>query len=353
MSDELKPEVIGVHTLSEFVFCPRAGVISHEQQKDDRGVGDDFADLSYMPNYEMDAIGPKIRKLRNRIEKCLIGLFAGIIFTWATYMLLKPFLGFLCLLVLLPVGSIACYRMFQDWQTIQKLNEELAAYKTASEKLPDLDSPMSEILSWPSLLKSCDVERCHDMMIDEEIGIAGSPWKLLRRGQVCMPVFICKQPKPHTEPANNPLHSIYAQHFVRMRAYCHLIEKCTGARSLCGIVVFSGTFTAVALKFANSNDADRQFELALLSAQETLKEYAAQDDVNAPAKSLCKNCHLGNPRRYRHSGRTILKKGATKRARLNVIGEGKSRKSLHSTCGDFFDWIPPNERARELGIETS
>jgi len=33
-----KPKMIGVHTLSEFVFCPRAGVISHERQNDDAGV---------------------------------------------------------------------------------------------------------------------------------------------------------------------------------------------------------------------------------------------------------------------------------------------------------------------------
>ena len=51
-----KPKMIGVHTLSEFVFCPRAGVISHERQNDDAGVDTGFVDLSYSPDYDLSLI---------------------------------------------------------------------------------------------------------------------------------------------------------------------------------------------------------------------------------------------------------------------------------------------------------
>ena len=46
MSTEASKYLIGVHSLSEFVFCPRAGLISFGQQTDDTGTDGWTPDLS-------------------------------------------------------------------------------------------------------------------------------------------------------------------------------------------------------------------------------------------------------------------------------------------------------------------
>ena len=235
------PTMIGVHTLSEFVFCARAGVISHQQQTDDNGIDDAFADLGYMPSYDMMAVRDEIPKVKERIQKLTVAVCIGFLAVFLVFFLLKPFLGFLAFGAFLPLLVFLGNRLFADWKQLRRLTSELKAYHLAAKRRPDLSIPDHEVMSWLSLLKSCDVEKCHDQFVDDEIGLAGRPWKLLSSGELCFPVFRCKQPKPkHPELEGDPLASIYRQHVVRLRAYCHLIEHCTNSKAWCGIIVFFG-----------------------------------------------------------------------------------------------------------------
>lgn len=244
-----KPKLIGVHTLSRFVFCPRAGIITHEQKKDDSGFDTGFLDLSYTPDYDLVLAKQEIAKILRRLESFSLGLLGGTLATLFCGMALKPFLGLLCLLVLIPTAAILLPRLYKDWLRYRHLNERLAQSAEAKRAQPDLGNSKSELIPWYSLLKSFDVERCHDPLIDEELGIIGRPWKLLHRGEVSLPVFFCRRPSSASNSENDPIRWLKNQHFVRMKAYCHLIEKNTDKHSPCGIIVFAGTMNAVALKF--------------------------------------------------------------------------------------------------------
>ena len=347
-----KSKMIGVHTLSEFVFCARAGVISHEQQTDDSGIDDAFADLSYMPSYDIMSVEREIPLVKERMRKWAMAICIGLFVVLVVFFLLKPFLALLAFGAFLPVLAYGGIQLFKDWKHLARLISELKAYHAAANQRPDLANPDHEVISWLSLLKSCDVEKSHDQFVDEEIGLVGRPWKLLSSGELCFPVFRCKQPAPrHPELKGDPLASIYPQHIVRLRAYCHLIEHCTNSKSLCGIIVFSGTMTAIAIKFHENEKANVAFEKELESAREHLSQYD-KTGTEAPGVNICRNCHLGRPRTYRLSTGTLLKNGIRKSPVLHQVKIKEKARSMHSTCGDFFDWIPPTETAAKLGLLT-
>lgn len=353
MTDNQNPsgKIIGVHTLSEFVYCSRAGIISYQQKKDDAGIEDGFADLTYMPDYDIVLAKQEIVRIVRRLESFAFGLLGGSLATVILAVAVKPFLGFLCLLLLVPSALFFARRIYQDFKRFFRLKATIAAYNSQVEQRPDLSNPKTELISWYSLLKSFDVEKCHDQLIDHEMGVAGRPWKLLHRGDVCMPVFFCRKPASAGEKNRDPISWLFPQHFVRMRAYCHLVEKNTGTHSPCGIIVFAGTMKAVAIKFWNNEGANHQFEEALFLARQTLNEFEQFDSVGVPSPKTCVRCHLGKPRTYRLSGRTVIRNGSSVKPTLHRIVTGEKTTTYHSTCGDFFRWIPPHEKAAELGLD--
>ena len=42
-----------MHELSQFVYCPRAGLIAYEAEKEDEGVEGRPTDVSYLPEYSL------------------------------------------------------------------------------------------------------------------------------------------------------------------------------------------------------------------------------------------------------------------------------------------------------------
>ena len=109
--------------------------------------------------------------------------------------------------------------------------------------------------------------------------------------------------------------------------------------------------TAVAIKFYENTEAEAEFKSELAVAREHLSRHEGSE-VEAPGVNICRNCHLGRPRTYRLSGSTLLKNGTRKSPLLHQVKIKEKTKSLHSTCGDFFEWVPPTESAAKLGLLT-
>ena len=344
-----KPQMIGVHTLSEFVFCPRAGIISHEQKKDDSGVDTGFVDLSDSPNYDIGMLTEERRAIIKRVEQFTFGLLGGTIATLVFGMSPKPFLGFLCLLVLVPAAIFLAIRVSRDLKRYFQIKKQLAEYESQNEQTPKLEERI-EVIPWYSLLKSFDVEKCHDLLLDEELGIAGTPWKLLHREKATLPVFFSRRPSAAEDGENDPTQWLKPKHFVRMHAYCHLIKKSTGKNSPCGIIVFAGTLDAIAINFQKDEAADHKLNEALFFARQNLAEFKEHEKVGVPATHTCIRCRFGRPKLYRLEPGAALRNGKSVRPTLHkIVVEGEA-KTFHSVCGDFFKWIPPHETAEELKL---
>ena len=334
---------IGVHSLSEFVFCPRAGIISHLQRSEDGGTDGWLPDLSYMPEYDIAAIDGKLKFLRAKQSKLLIFSAGVVLYLLAMYLFVKPFVAFLFLVVSMPVaiyfGNIFLNRLLQ----IRRLEKTLADYRASKKARPDLSKAGVSEFSWHSLMKIGDLERCHDILVDEDLGISGKPWKLLRTGELCFPVFRCKQPKPHNADLSDARSWLYRQHYVRIAAYCELIERCTGDKAFAGIIVFSGTYRAIVVNVFADAKIKEELALAIDSAQQTLAIYESQQVTETPDKQICRGCPHGNPRIFNYATTTLLNDGTPVPTNLHRV----KNKSRHSKCGDFFKWVPPHEKAYE------
>lgn len=345
-------QMLGVHTLSEFVFCQRAGVISHELKNDDSGVDTGFVDLSYSPDYDIILARQQFANIGKRFERFSFGLLGATLTTMILGLAVKPFLGFLCLLVIIPGVAFLAPRLYRDFIQYRHLKRQILLFNREKKRLPDLKDLETETIPWYSLLKSCDVEKCHDLLVDEELGIQGKPWKLLHSGDVCLPVFFCRKPMSADDSENDPKAWLRKQHAVRMRAYCGLIEKNTGKHSSCGIIVFSGTMDAVAIKFWNNRNAERDLEDALMIARETLAEFEVHEKVGVPAANVCVRCHLGRPKMYRLEPGVARRDGNDIRPSLHKIKANGKTQTVHSICGDFFEWVPPHEKAIEFKLDS-
>ena len=336
---------LGVHTLSEFVFCPRAGVISHYQQKPDNGT-DEFVDLSYSPDYDVELAKIEVGNCVRKLELFSCGVLGGSLAVLVAFAI-KPFLGFLCCLIFVPS---VLWLLPEAWNLVKdylRYRDVLEKYRLASQRKPDLNNPDLEEIPWFDLLKSFDAEKCKEPFSNEQL--IGSPWKMLIRGEICMPVFFCRRPSKAKED-ESPMNWLRQQHYIRMRAYCDLIEQSTNYRSICGIVLFAGSQNAVAMKFWESQESDASLQESLFLAGNTIQEFDQKNDINAPSPALCSNCHYGCPRIYNLGNATKSRTGQNVRPKLTQ--HEKSNRSYHSVCGDFFQWLPPHEKVVDLESNT-
>ena len=60
---------LGVHVLTEFMFCPRAGVMEYEREREDSGEQiDRVARLDYMPDYTVSLIEAEMNRIKSRLH---------------------------------------------------------------------------------------------------------------------------------------------------------------------------------------------------------------------------------------------------------------------------------------------
>jgi hypothetical protein len=179
-----------------------------------------------------------------------------------------------------------------------------------------------------------------DGLRSETLCLAGRPWRVLRRGSVRIPVF----KKRHSAKANG--HTLYDQHYVRIAAYCRLIEEAERAESPYGIILFDDCYTGWAI---NAAADQRRIPLAnaLEGARGTIQTSLEGRKPKEAQESFCKGCPTGKPRAYRPGETETLRRGVP----LPVYGViGRDGRVYHSACGDHFEWLPPHERVREKGL---
>jgi len=172
---------------------------------------------------------------------------------------------------------------------------------------------------------------------DWQCRLGGSPWRVLRFRDISIPVF-----RYHGD--SDKLHR---QHFVRMAAYCHLLEKREECRSPYGIVLWHGTYRAVTVP--NNPYSRRMFRDVLSLARSCIRDSERDDPIlpEPPPESFCWACPLGRPSEY-EPGQYFLKHQHPMIPNKCRTPDGRQ---YHSHCGDRFGWIPPHERAVELDIE--
>ncbi len=327
---------IGVHVLTEFVFCPRAGVVASEQERDDPGE-DLFAAprLDFLPDYSVRLIEEGLQHTWHDIWAALtIASPVGLVL-FSLHMFGRSQEA-----VILAV-TLSAGLLYWLWKLQLKIVELQRRLKAAADAVPQAPDPgLSEIqaVNWWSLLKAGFSPLQYDQPYeDRDWKLIGKPWRVLQMGPLRIPVFRKRQGGAE----------LFPQHYVRMAAYCHLIEVCEGAEAPYGIVFFGDGYDG--LTIPNSPVNRETFEEGLKQARRILQ--ALDRDHLIPGKParpvICHDCPVGRPQGYRKGqSETVLRRKQVP----PFLTRGPDKQLYHSRCGDRFGWVPPHDRAVEKNL---
>ena len=169
--------------------------------------------------------------------------------------------------------------------------------------------------------------RFEEPLSDEELGIKGRPWAILVRGTDCVPVL-----RMHGENEG-----LYANHYVRMAAYCHLIESSTNYHSPYGVILLPRRLDAMAVP--NTDQVQAKLRGAVEIAEHGMAQFPGPDE---PANDkICLRCPFAQPRKYVAGKSDTIYQG--KELPPNSVRHNGV--FVHTTCGDRFRWDPPTLKA--------
>jgi hypothetical protein len=327
---------LGVYCLTEFVFCPRAGLCTHEQEKEYLEE-EPHANVYYLPIHDRAELERTLKSLFEQFWRIVLGgiiatVLCGVV-AWVTGLTI---LGILAMVVAIVTVVALVERGFWAFRVTQYL----AIWKRAEPRLPDPDTTKTQEIHWCELLAAgVTLREPQAPFTHDPWKFGGKPWKVLEYGDLRIPVFLHKA----------DWKGLFPQHFVRMVAYCQLLEACEGFRSPYGVIVRKDTFAAMTVP--NSAKSQEDFRRALARARESVQE-AEESNYFPPVSgeaTVCRDCHYGQPRVYRR-GKEFLRYG--KPIPVHSL-PGPGRKKYHSHCGDRFRWTPPHKEATamELGVQ--
>ena len=330
---------IGVHVLSEHVFCPRAALIASESSQDE---GDEEPNL-----------GPRLDLFIEYSEHRFIEALQqswGEMRLWLTLMafavLVVMLAGYLHSLTAAVILSLPVFILLAKcWDTVTQiiaLMREQALYRAALGVVIDLELTEVKRLSWWSLRKAgFDCQKPPEPFDNPTCTVRGKPWRLLKKGSLMIPVIRRRQGSSEWGP----------QHEVRLSAYCDLIEKCTGGDAPFGVILFAGTSDCVIIP--NNKTRQTTFERALRDALMFMEPHKdGTPPTNSPTDNRCSACQHGKPRICQPGkSDTVLNGKPLSACTANSVRpDGQFHGEYHSTCGDRFRWVPPHKEAVALGI---
>ena len=323
--------IIGVHLLTEFVFCSRAGLCTRETFSEDEPVSP--ANLNFLPDLDENEMRETLRNRRIRALKYSLGSLVamivavvlranwGGIWPWVAFTVaLTCFLG--CLHSLLDCVILG----FRLWAARRAIPGE-----------PDLAGTEEQPINWWALRRAgYEPIKYTDSLTDMTAGLSGRPWRVLRRGGERIPVFRRDDDGP-----------VKRQHRIRLAAYCHLLETCEGCKAPFGILLNRETRGGIAVLIP-SGGAEAIFGDALERARAAIRDAEAGKKPPKPKPVLCRGCPHGKPCRVSLEGDQPFSAGGIP-LQLHAV-KGLDGHLYHSHCGDRFGETPPHDRAIRLGL---
>lgn len=328
------PPEVGVHILSEYVFCRRAAILAQES-------GDDTGDeekqlgpqLDWMGDYDEHRFSEELHSAYGDLKLWLTLMAPAVLLVLIGWVVVSPLVG---LFMTLPI----IYLVAKGWETLQRiihLIRERALLLSAVPASIDLNPQEITPVNWWSLRKMGFDCFKPERLRDPSERLTGRPWRELIKGRtVRIPVVR----KHRGERVWGP------QHIVRVVAYCRLIETCEGGSAPFGILMFADSYDCLIIP--NTDTHQTEFQQSLDAVREFLRIHATGDYFPAvPPAERCSGCHHGKPRRQEPGSETVLN-GMP----LVAFGKrGSNRAIYHSTCGDRFENLPPHNDVDRLQIK--
>ena len=239
--------------------------------------------------------------------------------------------------VLASVVPLFGVAMAPTVQGLWELSCRHRAFKAAGAHEPDPDCEEIQAVNWFSMLKAGFFSVPYHRLTHEKWKVEGKPWRVLRRGNLRIPVFFQSATDQRLHP----------KHLAKVGAYCHLLQAVENYDSPYGLVLKEGSFEGVAVPY---NARSRKiFHEALRLARKTLRSSERDKDTRPPEQaSLCTGCPFGKPYRYKPGSSDAVQ---TRLSLPLFVLADKDETIHHCLCGDRFRWMPPHKEVQEKGLE--
>lgn len=314
---------IGVHALSEFIFCPRAGLLARESSAGDSGEDVPLGPrLDTFHDYHEHRFTEEIHAAWGEVRWWLTCLAPALLFILIVWQTVSPFGGIVAALPAVFVIS----RLWDTAGLIVTLVRERAVLRAAPVASIDFAPRQITEINWWTLRKAgFDCVLLRDPHRDEML--TGKPWRLLiKDAQWRIPVI-----RKHRGERKWG-----TQHLVRAAAYCRLVENCEGGRAPFAILMFADSYDGLIIP--NLGDHQRQLDRAVQDFDRAVElSDRGQGIPPAPTDDRCGGCHWGQPT---HADEPTVLNG---RPIPSLRIEGVSHGDWHCACGDKFRWTPPHE----------
>ena len=341
--DDSAPE-LRVHVMSEFMFCPRAGIIAFETDPVDSGCEFEAAPaLGGLPLFELDAMEKRLEELEESIRRGQL-LLCGVL---ATALILSMSDIGLSLIVLAGSAAIAGLG-HSAWlpvlQNHRVLKRQIREARAAKPRQPNWELKVQQEINWWELLaagfQSIELQRPHK---NHSIALVGKPWRVLDRAGQRLPVLRMRLEDDSGQAVQLDPRE---QQRARMAAYAFLIETTERGNAEWAIVLFNNGTRGVAYPIGAPEW--KAFRDGLPRAREEFRKYieAPRHRPGPPDSRACRRCPFGEPRRVGVQ-QTVLDGVAI----LPRATRDNLNREFHCTCGDrFTDRVPPHEDAIRLGL---
>lgn len=331
---EIHEPALGVHVLTEFVFCPRAGLCAYETGGNETEETPPLSFFAISPMYSLAELEAALNQTINELRWFMI--IAAI--TSVLGLILAEFLhlwvGLSSLIVTAYFLILAAVRGFLAY----RLHRQLREARAASAKEPDPNTTEIQNVYWWNLFAAgFESQPAQDRLIDPKLNLSGRPTRFLRRGSTVIPVW-------------RMIHyvgQIHEQTLIRMAAYCHLVRTSFGEGVQCpyGVILFGFGHDGVAVPATVENHA--RFEQALATAREVLQRARQRIDPQPPDSHLCRRCPIGRPKPHQHN---VTEHVCNGKSLLVIAATDADGKNHHSLCGDRFRWLPPHELVEQKDL---
>ena len=231
---------VRVRTLGEFVFCPRAGLLSHASADEEDEPTDERMNLNFLPEYSLtlieEQLAVQLRRLTHWAAWAAGGLFLVVVAVWNELPPVVP--------LALAVPTILCvWKSLHALSAVVTLGDRRREALSATPTEPPADLTDDTPVRWWELLKAgFESVPYLEPLFDGELALAGKPWRALKKGSLRIPVVRL--------PADN-YHAgrywVYEQHRVRLAAYALLLAACEGGQTPYAVVLFGGSYEGVAV----------------------------------------------------------------------------------------------------------
>jgi hypothetical protein len=328
VSESTSSPPLSVHELSQYKYCPRAGLLAFEAPLNEAGEDWPRVRLSYLPKYNL----AEIERWISNATLVLIGSvgLAAIALGWVFLASMfgsgkTDVYGWLAFGVLFLASAA-------DLVVIMLLVRRRREALGTPAREPEFvgDEPIS--IHWWELRAAGYQPRSPSKIDDDELlNVHGKPWLVMVRGNQWIPVI-------RMRGASSTVH---ANHILRLAAYRYLIETSTHYECPFGLLLLPNSLEARAV----SKPALSKAELQTVAADFRQLIDSRRTPAPPAKQSICDKCFFGLPHRYVVDKSETYSEGQP----LPPLTVKVAGKYWHSKCGDRFRWhTPPTRKYADL-----